>query len=83
MLKIYGSMLCKDCVNCTVDLQKAGVSYEFYDFSADLRYLKTFLALRDADPVFEKARREGYIGIPCIQREDGRITLDWAEFCSG
>ena len=28
MLKIYGSMLCPDCVQCRADLDKAGVAYE-------------------------------------------------------
>ncbi len=33
MLKIYGSMLCKDCVACRKDLDNAGVAYEFLDFA--------------------------------------------------
>ena len=83
MLKIYGSMLCKDCIACLDDLKKAGIGFEFCDFAEDLQHLKTFLVLRDSDPVFEQARAGGYIGIPCIQREDGGITLTWDEFiCS-
>ena len=80
MLKIYGSMLCPDCVECRVDLNKAGVAYEYLDFSDQLRNLKEFLALRDSDPVFDAVKQRGSIGIPCIVTEDGRITLDWEEF---
>lgn len=80
MLKIYGSMLCPDCVECRADLDKAGVAYEYLDFSDKLRYLKEFLALRDSDPVFDAVKHRGSIGIPCIVTEDGRITLDWEEF---
>ena len=80
MLKIYGSMMCPDCVECRRDLDEAGVAYEYLDFADDLRNLKAFLALRDKEPAFETIRAEGKIGIPCILREDGAVTLDWAEY---
>lgn len=80
MLKIYGSMLCPDCVECRADLDQAGVDYEYLDFADKLRNLKEFLALRDSDPVFESVKERGSIGIPCIVTEDGRVTLDWEEF---
>ena len=78
MLKIYGSMLCPDCVKCREDLDRAGVPYEYLDFSEELRNLKEFLVLRE-QPLFDEIRKEGRIGIPCIQREDGTILLDWEE----
>mgnify|MGYP002514414663 FL=1 len=80
MIKIYGSMLCPDCVQCRKDLEKAGVEYEYLDFSEHLLHLKEFLVLRDSESVFEEVRGNGKIGIPCIVMEDGRVTLDWAEF---
>ena len=80
MLKIYGSLLCPDCVQCKADLADAKVEFEYLDFSDDLANLKEFLKLRDTLPVFEAARREGKIGIPCIVRADGSVTLDWEEF---
>ena len=80
MIKIYGSMLCPDCVQCRKDLDAAGTSYEYLDFSEDLKNLKEFLKLRDGNPIFDGHRDEGKIGIPCILREDGTITLDWEEY---
>ena len=80
MLKIYGTMLCKDCVNCCADLDCAGISYEFLEFGEDLQNLKDFLKIRDGSSLFDGARAAGGIGIPCIVREDGSITLDWHEF---
>lgn len=80
MLKIYGSMQCPDCVKCREDLDRAGVAYEYLDFADSLRYLKEFLLLRDTRAELELARREGFIGIPCIVKEDGSITLSWEEF---
>lgn len=80
MLKIYGSMLCPDCVQCRADLDRAGVEYEYLDFSDSLQYLKAFLAIRDGSSVFDEVRKAGSIGIPCIVRENGSVTLDWEEF---
>ncbi len=80
MIKIYGSMLCKDCVQCREDLDKAGVSYEYLDFADSLLHLKEFLAIREGNPLFDVVRENGGIGIPCIVKEDGTITLDWEEF---
>lgn len=80
MLKIYGSMLCPDCVQCREDLDRAGVRYEYLDFSENLGNLKVFLKLRDENPLFDEIRKASKIGIPCILREDGSVTLDWEEF---
>ena len=80
MIKIYGSMLCPDCVQCRKDLDEAGVAYEYLDFSEDLKNLKEFLKIRDGNPLFDDLRVEGKIGIPCIVREDDSITLDWEEY---
>ena len=77
MLKIYGSMLCPDCVQCLADLDKAGVAYEYLDFSDNLKNLKEFLNIRDCDPIFADAKRQGSIGIPCIIDEQGSVQLDW------
>ena len=80
MLKIYGSMLCKDCVQCREDLDREGVAYEFLDLSEALSNLKEFLKIRDQSSLFDTVRENGSIGIPCIVRQDGSITLDWTEF---
>ena len=79
MIKIYGSMLCPDCVQCRKDLDEAGVAYEYLDFSEELKNLKEFLKIRDGNPLFDDLRAEGKIGIPCIVREDESITRDWGE----
>lgn len=80
MLKIYGSMLCKNCVQCRRELERAGVPYEFLDFADALSNLKEFLKIRDESSAFDEARSGGSIGIPCILREDGTVTLCWDEF---
>lgn len=80
MLKIYGSLLCPDCVQCKNDLAAAGIEFVYLDFSEDLQYLKTFLTIRDTNPLFEEVKQRGSIGIPCIVEEDGTVTLDWEKY---
>ena len=80
MLKIYGSMLCKDCVQCCEELDKANVAYEFLDFKDQLANLKEFLVIRDREDVFATVRGEGRIGIPCLVDEEGHISLTWEQY---
>jgi glutaredoxin-related protein len=80
MLKIYGSMLCKDCVQCREDLDNAGISYDYLDFKDDLKNLKEFLALRDSLDIFQSAKENGIIGIPCIVDDEGNVCLDWEQY---
>jgi glutaredoxin-related protein len=80
MLKIYGSMLCPDCVKCCEELKNAQVDFVYCDFADNLLHLKEFLKLRDERPLFDPVRENGKIGIPCIVREDGSLTLEWDEF---
>lgn len=77
MLKIYGSRLCPDCVQCLADLDRKGIAYVYYDFADDLRALKEFLAIRDSNPQFAEVKVRGGIGIPCLVEEDGSVHLDW------
>lgn len=82
MLKVYGSLLCPDCVACKQAFEGAQIEFEYHDFSEDLSALKIFLALRDSDPQFEEVKKDGRIGIPCIVRKDGTVSLNWEEFTS-
>ena len=80
MLKIYGSMLCKDCIACREDLDRAGVKYEFLDFADVLAARKFFFAMRDRVPVFDLAKENGAIGIPCIVDDQGNVMLNWEQY---
>lgn len=79
MLRIYGSPMCKDCVICKEELDRAGVEYVYMDITGNLMFLKKFLKLRE-HPVFDEIREKGQIGIPCILREDDSVTFEWKEF---
>ena len=80
MLIVYGSMLCKDCVECIETFDRKNIAYEYRELSESLQYMKDFLAYRDTLPIFDEVKKEGRIGIPCIVREDGTVTLDFEEF---
>lgn len=80
MLKIYGSQLCPDCVKCKEELEKAEVPFLYLNISESLLYLKKFLKIREENPLFYEIRKNGKIGIPCIERDDGTITFEWDEF---
>lgn len=76
-MKIYGSMLCPDCVECCAAYDKAGMEYTFLSITDSLLALKEFLSLRDSSSLFDTVREHKAIGIPCIVLEDGTMTLDW------
>ncbi len=76
---IYGTDQCPDCIACKNDLDQAGVPYEYRDINCNLLYLKEFLAIRDANAVFQSVKQEGRIGIPAIVCQ-GVVSLSWGEF---
>ena len=80
MLKIYGSMLCPDCVECRAAFDEHGIVYTFLDFNDSLLHLKEFLPIRDHDLLFQNVKKTGRIGIPCIVTEDESVSLDWESF---
>lgn len=80
MLTIYGTMLCKDCVACRKAYDQAGIAYEYLDFAEDIAHLKAFLKIRDSEAVFQPVKEAGSIGVPCILKPDGTVTLDWEQF---
>ena len=78
-MKIYGSKLCGDCTECKEELDKAGIDYSFLDITEELQNLKDFLKIRDTNPIFQEVKENGGIGIPCILKDNGDVTLDWTE----
>ena len=80
MITVYGSALCPDCQEMKAAFDAEGVSYEYRDISADLRHLKAFLALRDSNEKFKKAKEKGLIGIPIVKQNGGEWTFHWRDF---
>ena len=74
---VYGTMNCPDTVDALREYKARGVDFEFRDIDADIKTLKEFLKLRDTEDVFAEARQEHFVGVPCVVRDDGSLTLDW------
>ncbi len=80
MLKIYGSEMCPDCVACKKNFDLYEVEYEFIDINASLRNLKVFLDMRDHNPIFDRLKAIGDIGLPAIVKQDGEVFTDWESY---
>lgn len=75
MIKIYGMPSCSQCQY--IHQQIVGNSnFEFIDIGSNVSLLKAFLRMRDTSPVFDEAKKKGYLGIPCFVLEDGSISLN-------
>ena len=76
---VVGSHLCPDTLYALNKLVEAGAEIECKKMSASLPDLKVYLALRDSEPMYEKVKAGGGIGIPCFILEDGSKTMDIKE----
>ena len=59
-----------------IDLTGCLLYTSFKNISAALSDLKEFLAIRENDAIFDNAKKNGGLGIPCFVLEDGTRTLD-------
>ncbi len=68
---MYGSRICSDCVRAEEELLKRGdVELEYRQITKDVTTMKAFLSYRDNDPIFDRVKERGYIGIPFFILED-------------
>ena len=73
---VIGSHLCPDTLYAIQKLKEADADLSFVNISAALADLKTFLAIRESDALYDEVRKNGGIGIPLFVLEDGTRTLD-------
>ena len=73
---VIGSHLCPDPLYAIQKLKEADADLSFVNISAALADLKTFLAIRESDALYDEVRKNGGIGIPLFVLEDGTRTLD-------
>ena len=72
MIKIYGMSTCPDCTFVEKQV-KGDKRFEIVDIGSHVRHLKEFLRLRDTSPLFDEARANGSVGIPCFVLDDGTV----------
>ncbi len=75
-MKLYGSDLCPDCPPVIEYLKKKSVEFEFVNITESMKNLKEFTALRDHRVEFEDARKNGYMGIPCLLTDEAVIFFE-------
>lgn len=75
MLKMYGSMLCPDCVEAREYFEKINYKYDFVDITESMINLKEFLHLRDTRKEFNEVKSLKYVGTPAILTNDNRIII--------
>lgn len=75
-MKLYGSVLCPDCVDAFDILKEKNISYDYVDINESMKTLKEFLKLRDNRDEFKEVRENYNVGIPCFLFDDGSITFD-------
>lgn len=73
---VIGSHLCPDTLYAIQKLKEADADLSFVNISAALADLKTFLAIRESDALYDEVRKNGGIGIRLFVLEDGTRTLD-------
>ena len=75
MSKMYGSILCPDCVEAKEDFEKINYKYEFVNITESMSNLKEFLHIRDTRKEFNEVKSLGYVGIPAILTDNNKIIL--------
>ena len=76
---VYGTRNCPDTVAALAAYEKRGIIVDFRDIDSSVATLKAFLTLRDTKDVFASVRANHGVGVPCVIKEDGSLTLDWEE----
>lgn len=75
-MKLYGSVLCPDCVDAFDILKEKNIDYDYVDINESMKTLKEFLKLRDNRDEFKEIRENSNVGIPCFLFDDGSIIFD-------
>lgn len=75
-MKLYGSVLCPDCVDAFEILKEKNIVYDYVDINESMKTLKEFLKLRDNRDEFKEVRENSNVGIPCFLFDDGSIIFD-------
>lgn len=80
---MYGMNLCPDCTEAINVLNDhLDINIDYREFTKATAHIKEFLKYRDTNPMFNKVKNAGNIGIPFFVMEDGFLTFDVLELIS-
>ena len=77
MIKVFGSVKCPYCMVLKENLDRNGIAYDFIEILDSLGNLGAFLAIRDAEPVFDHLKAVKDIGVPALVDDNGKVWTDW------
>ena len=79
MIKIYAMPTCPYCDYIHEQIAGREDEFQYINIGEHIRYLSAFMRLRDTDPVFDRMKEIGDVGVPAFVFEDGRVSIDPAD----
>lgn len=73
---VIGTHLCADTTYALCKLKERKAEVVFKNISASIADLKEYLAVRESSPLYDEVKKEGILGVPYFELEDGTKTLD-------
>lgn len=76
MIRIYGMPTCPYCDYVHEQIKDQEDAFEYINIGENIRNMSAFMRLRDTNPVFDRMKAIGDVGIPAFVFEDGRVSVD-------
>jgi len=74
-ITVFGHKHCKDCSTMKALLFENGLEFEFADVTEGMPQIKEFIRYRDTRAEFDRIKRAGGIGFPCVVVNNGEVIL--------
>lgn len=72
---MFGSKFWSECEPAKEYLSENGVKFVYRDITENMMNLKLFLNHRDNNPVFDKIKEAGNVGLPCLVIGNGEKII--------
>ena len=79
MIRIYGMPTCPYCDYVHAQIAGKEDRFEYINIGENIQNLSAFMRLRDTNPVFDRCREIGDVGIPAFVFEDGTVSVNPAD----
>ena len=79
MIKVYGMPTCPYCDYIYEQIKGREDEFQYINIGENIRNMSAFTRLRDNNPVFDRMKAIGDVGIPAFVLEDGSVTIDPAD----
>ena len=79
MIRIYGMPTCPYCDYIHEQIKGREDEFQYINIGENIRNMSAFTRLRDTNPVFDRMKAIGDVGIPAFVLEDGSVTIDPAD----